>query len=325
MDDWGIRSRRWFTRYAIGVVAYNIFVILWGAFVRASGSGEGCGDNWPFCNGYMIPHSYALKTLIEFLHRSTSAIDTVLVMGLCAWGFYLYPKRHLIRRLAIMSIVLLLIEAALGAGLVLLRLNPIQMAWYLSAHLTNTMLLLGVLAITAWVGWTGVEQIRIKDAPGRFLWALPITLLICIAGAFAALGDTLFPAISFSSGFHADFSGKSNTLLKLRMTHPAFAVLGAVYLVWVAIPSFKKSEEDPERVAAVRLLVVLLTQLVVGAMNIALLTPIWMQIIHLLMADLLWLAVLLMVLERARAKHRDVLTSTTPDSSWLSTQKQHSN
>lgn len=321
MDGSGIKSRRLFAQYAMGVVAYNIFVILWGAYVRASGSGEGCGDNWPFCNGYMIPHSYALKTLIEFLHRSTSAIDTVLVVGLCAWAFYLFPKRHLVRRLAIASIVLLLVEAALGAGLVLLRLNPMQMAWYLSAHLTNTMLLLGVLVFTAWVGWTGVEQIRVREVRRPLLWALPVTLLICIAGAFAALGDTLFPAISFSSGFHADFSGKSNTLLRLRLTHPAFAVLGAVYLVWAVIPAFKKDEGDPERTAAVRVLGIVLFQLVVGAMNIALLTPIWMQIFHLLMADLLWLAVLLVVLENGRATAPQRPADTFR---WLTADKQRS-
>ena len=301
MDGSGLRSRRLFAQYAAGVVGYNIFVVLWGAFVRASGSGAGCGDNWPFCNGYMIPHSYALKTVIEFLHRGTSAIDTILVIGLCAWAFYLFPKGHLVRRLSIVSVVLLLIEAALGAGLVLLRLNPMELAWYLSAHLTNTMLLLGVLTITAWVAWSGVERIRLRGLSRRLLWALPVTLAVCITGAFAALGDTLFPAISFASGFHADFSSKSSTLLRLRLTHPAFAILGAAYLVWVTLPLLQKSDGDPERTAAARVLGTTLFQLVVGAMNVTLLTPISTQIFHLFMADLLWIGVVLMVVESARA------------------------
>ncbi len=304
MNGSGIGSRRRFAQYAAVVVGYNIFVVLWGAFVRASGSGAGCGDNWPFCNGYMIPHSYALKTLIEYLHRGTSAIDAVLVIGLCTWAFYLFPKQHLVRRLAIGSVLLLLIEAALGAGLVLLHLDPMEMAWYLSAHLTNTMLLLGVLTITARAAWTGAERIQLPGLPRRLLWALAVTLAVCVTGAFAALGDTLFPAISFASGFHADFSSHSSTLLRLRLTHPFFAILGAAYLVWVAIPLLKKGEGDSARTAAVRVLVITLFQLVVGAMNVTLLTPVWTQLFHLFVADLLWIGVVLMVLESALAQDR---------------------
>lgn len=320
MNGSGLKSRRRFAQYAAGVVGYNIFVVIWGAYVRASGSGAGCGDNWPFCNGSMIPHSYALKTIIEFLHRGTSAIDTVLVIGLCAWAFYLYPKGQLIRRLSLWSIVLLLVEAALGAGLVLLRLNPMEMAWYLSAHLTNTMLLLGVLTGTAWAAWSSAEQIGWREMPRRLRWALPVTLAVCVTGAFAALGDTLFPAISISSGFHADFSSNSSPLLRLRLTHPFFAVLGAAYLVWATVPFLRKGEEHPERTAATRVLGITFFQLAVGAMNITLLTPIWTQLFHLFMADLLWIAVVLLALECARPKDRINDAALSP-SVWLPVHK----
>lgn len=167
------------------------------------------------------------------------------------------------------------------------------------------MLLLGVLTVAARVAWTGAERIGFDGIPRRSLWALPVTLAVCITGAFAALGDTLFPAISFSSGFHADFSSQSSPLLHLRLTHPFFAILGAAYLVWVAIPLLQKGEGSAERRAGARVLGITLFQLVVGAMNITLLTPIWTQLFHLFMADLLWIGLVLMVLESVRAQTQD--------------------
>jgi heme a synthase len=306
MDGSGFRSRRRFGQYAVGVLAYNIFVVLWGAFVRATGSGAGCGDRWPFCNGTVVPHSPAMATVIEFMHRVTSGIDIALVIGMCAWAFYLYPRRHVVRRMTILSLVFLLVEAILGAGLVLLRYvakdESAGRAWYLSAHLTNTMLLLAVLTVTAWVAWTGVDYIRLHGTSRPLLWTLPVTLAVGITGAIAALGDTLFPAASFASGFHQDFSSTSSWLLRLRLLHPAIAILGAAYLIWVTVPVLRRRKEDSVGIAAARVLGITCFQLGVGAMNVTLLAPVWMQIFHLFMADVLWIAVAVMVLESGRVR-----------------------
>lgn len=304
MEGSGFRSRRRFGQYAVGVLAYNIFVVLWGAFVRATGSGAGCGDHWPFCNGTVVPHSPAVATIIEFMHRVTSGIDIALVIGMCAWTFYLYPRKHTVRRMAILSLVFLFAEAILGAGLVLLQYvakdQSAGRAWYLSAHLTNTMLLLGALTVTAWMAWTGVEYVRLHRVSRPLLWALPVTLAVGVTGAIAALGDTLFPAASFASGFHQDFSSASSWLLRLRLLHPAIAIVGAAYLVWVTVPVLRRRKEDAVGIAAARVLGITCFQLGVGAMNVALLAPVWMQIFHLFMADVLWIAVAVMVLESGR-------------------------
>jgi heme A synthase len=129
---------------------------------------------------------------------------------------------------------------------------------------------------------------------------LPVTLVVGVTGAIAALGDTLFPAASLASGFHQDFSSASSWLLRLRLLHPAVAILGAAYLIWVTIPILRRRKEDPLGTAAARVLGITSFQVGVGALNITLLAPVWMQIFHLFVADLLWLAVTVMVLESTR-------------------------
>src|ERR1700732_3618630 len=91
------------TRFAWAVVWYNVLVILWGALVRATGSGAGCGNHWPLCSGEVVPQTPALATLIEFTHRATSGIDVVLVAVLVVWAFRAFPRRHPARRGATLS------------------------------------------------------------------------------------------------------------------------------------------------------------------------------------------------------------------------------
>src|SRR5437764_4034200 len=74
-------------RYAWVVVAYNILVILWGALVRATGSGAGCGNHWPLCNGQVIPLSPRIDTVIEFTHRMMTGGASFIVLGLLVWTF----------------------------------------------------------------------------------------------------------------------------------------------------------------------------------------------------------------------------------------------
>src|SRR5581483_12012171 len=203
MDFRSSASRQWFSRFAWGVLAYNIPVILWGAYVRVSFSGDGCGDHWPFCNGQVIPHHMAAPMAIEFTHRLMTSVDSFAVIAMCIWAFLAYPKKHRVRLYSILSLVFLLVEALLGAGLVLLRLvakdQSAGRAWYLSAHLTNTMLLLAALTVTAWMAYTNSERVHWPNSSRKALGALIVTVAVSITGTIAALGDTLFPASSLSA------------------------------------------------------------------------------------------------------------------------------
>ena len=87
-------------RFAWGVLAINIVVILWGAFVRASGSGAGCGSHWPLCNGEVVPVAVQVQTVIEFTHRVTSGTAFLLVIGLLVWARRAFPVGHQVRAAA---------------------------------------------------------------------------------------------------------------------------------------------------------------------------------------------------------------------------------
>jgi len=185
-------------------------------------------------------------------------------------------------------------------------------AVYLSAHLTNTMLLLAALTVTAWLAYTNTERIRVSDIPRGIAGALFATVIVSITGAVAALGDTLFPAASLTSGMQQDFSSTSNMLLRLRMVHPAIAVIGAAYLIWIAVIVLKQHERQAAHSAATRVLMVTIFQVAVGMMNITLLAPIWMQLFHLLVADVVWIAVVVMALEMTQMKAGLRLDGKTP-------------
>jgi heme A synthase len=306
--DWSsIKSRRHFGAFAAAVLAYNIPVILWGAYVRISFSGDGCGANWPFCNGQVIPRHMAAPMAIEFTHRAMTSLDTFATLAMVIWAFLAFPKRHAVRKYSVLSLLFLFIEALLGAGLVLFRLvannQSAGRAWYLSAHLTNTLLLLSALTATAWLAYAGSERLKWGDLARRHLIALLVTIIVSVTGAIAALGDTLFPASSLVAGVRQDFSSATAALLRLRMLHPAVAVLGAAYLLWVALATIKSAGKDERLTFAAKLVVItVMLQITAGLVNIALLAPVWMQLIHLLVADLVWITVVLLALETIRVR-----------------------
>jgi cytochrome c oxidase assembly protein subunit 15/protoheme IX farnesyltransferase len=295
-------SRTWFARFAWAVLAYNIPVILWGAYVRVSFSGDGCGANWPLCGGgQLIPQNMPTPRLIEFTHRAMTSVDVIVTLLLLAWAFAAFEKRHSVRRYASLAMLFLVIEALLGAGLVLLRLVAHNASWaravYLSLHLTNTLLLLAALTATAWAAWRKAADTRIFAAPKSVVVAAAVAIAVSITGAIAALGDTLFPASSITGGLQQDFTTASSALLRLRVFHPAVAILAAAYLISICVPYLRRSEGDTARTAAARVLSLVLFQLAAGAVNIGLLAPIWMQLVHLFIADVLWIALVLLVLE----------------------------
>jgi cytochrome c oxidase assembly protein subunit 15 len=292
-------SRERFRRFAWVVLGWNIVVVLWGAYVRASGSGAGCGSRWPLCNGEMVPRAPQLATMIEFTHRISSGIALVLVAALCVWAFLRFPRGGAVRRMAALSVFFIVTEALLGAGLVLFRFVAQNesggRAIYLSAHLVNTQLLLAALVTTAFLAAPRAPRLA-GSWPGTPLAVLLTSLVVSITGAVAALGDTLYPASSLAAGMLRDFSPASSLLLRLRLLHPALAIAGGAY---IAIAAFSRTHMQQTRGPAFAATLLAMSQLCAGALNVVLRAPIWMQIVHLLLADLLWIALILLLL-RAR-------------------------
>ncbi len=246
----GTASRRKFARFAWIVLAYNLAVILWGAYVRASFSGDGCGARWPTCSGQFLPTEMGTPKLIEFTHRMMTSLDSLATISLVVWAFLAFPKKHAVRRYSVLAMIFLLIEALLGAGLVLFRYVAHDVsagrAWYLSLHLTNTMLMMGAYTITAWLASHEQNAIKLWNVSAKLRIAVLITFAVSITGAIAALGDTLFPATSLANGMAQDFTSGSSLLLRLRLLHPAVAILSAVYLLWAAFGAMQgRAEESP--------------------------------------------------------------------------------
>jgi cytochrome c oxidase assembly protein subunit 15 len=280
-------------QFAWVVVGYNLLVILWGALVRATGSGAGCGNHWPLCNGQVIPLSPGLHTVIEFTHRCMTGGSIFFVAGLLVWTFRGTKRGQAARVLAVASMALLVNEAFLGAVLVKLGYvtgnQSIGRVVVLSIHLSNTLLLLAALTLTARLLGTAQMWCELGGGGVKKIWAivgLAATLVVGVSGSLAALGDTLFPASSLRAAFAQDFAAGSPWLLRWRGVHPASAVLAGIFVLWLA--------GQAKRGGAGRLSGVVLGllgfQLALGLVDVLLLAPVWMQILHLLGADLYWVA-----------------------------------
>ena len=286
-------------RFAWLLLAYNIAVILWGAYVRASGSGAGCGSHWPLCNGEVFPRQPATATLIEFSHRITSGLALLGVVALFLWTRRVRPPGDAARRAAAASVIFMFGEAAVGAGLVLFRLvadnASMARALFMAAHLTNTFVLLAALALTAWwLSTSGVPTFRERPRAAS-MWAFTAAafLVASISGAVAALGDTLYPSASLTDGLRADLSTTSHFLIRLRLLHPVLAV-SAVALAMLLAPRLPlRTDRTGQQLARV-VIVVAGLQVVAGLTNVLLLAPVWMQIVHLLLADGVWIALVLL-------------------------------
>ena|ERR1700733_381039 len=279
-------------RFAWAVVGYNVLVVLWGALVRATESGAGCGNNWPLCNGVAIPVSPTLHTIIEFTHRQMVTGDVIAVVGVLVWTFRASIKGAAARVFAVASTLLLINEASLGALLVKLGYvtgnRSIGRVVVLSIHLSNTLLLLAALTLTALMLGTRQMWARLGGVRGRgfALAGLLATVVVGVSGSLAALGDTLFPAASLSAAMAQDFATGSPWLLRVRWVHPASAVVAALFVIWlVARAGWLRSQW---------VVGLLGFQFALGLADIVLLAPTWMQIVHLLGADLYWIALVIL-------------------------------
>lgn len=305
---------RGLARFAWGVLVYNLAVVAWGAFVRASGSGAGCGRHWPLCNGEVVPRPKSIETIIEATHRATSGLAFIAVAVLLVWVFRALPRRHHARKGATYAMIFMVGEAALGAGLVLFELvgmdASLKRAFSMILHLGNTFLLIGSIALTAY--WLSSPRAA-HPAPSRassrsasgaeFLEKIGLfaslggVLVLGGSGAIAALGDTLFPAASLREGLAQDLSPVAHVFLRLRLLHPFLALgTGSLVLATAALVRARTRSAVVRRwsYAVTALFVV---QFSAGLLNLVLLAPVFMQLVHLLLADATWIALVLLAWE----------------------------
>ena len=275
--------------------AYLIAVILFGAWVRISHSGDGCGSNWPTCHGEIIPVAPSTATLIEFTHRLTSGLCGVFGLALLAWSWKRFGRGPVTKAVAL-TVLFIIFEGAIGAGLVLGELvaddDSVARAVVIALHLSNTLALTAFAALAA---WRSGQQSPVEFLPRRRVacWAgLGLVVVTAMSGAVTALGDTLFPkdvviGPSVFAQVRDDLSASGHFLVRLRLLHPAVAIVAAGYLIWLL-----SSEADGNRHARAAMYLVA-AEVAIGFFNIGLSAPGWLQIIHLLVAQGLWAALIL--------------------------------
>jgi cytochrome c oxidase assembly protein subunit 15 len=264
-------------RFAALTLGVMVVVILEGAVVRATGSGAGCGNHWPLCNGDFFPHHPRLATVIEYVHRSLTGICSTLLIGLIAWTFLARPAGHRARKAVVWSGILLLTEAALGAVLVkggYVEANASNARVFVQGvHFTNTMLLLAAITLSWW--WLRDRKPEHSaETPHWIAWtALACTLVVGATGAVAALADTLFPSPDLRTALLQDFNAAAPLLIKMRWMHPAAAVVGLGCAIWLSV----KLRSRLGRIV----LALIVAQFVLGTADVLLLAPTWMQVLHL--------------------------------------------
>ena len=307
------RSAHTYARAAWLFLGYTVLVILWGALVRATLSGDGCGDHWPLCNGDVVPVAPSTETLVELTHRITSGFAWIGALGMFAWSRRRFEAGHRARKGAFWSLFFMTTEALVGAGLVIFRMvadNPDHArGWWAIAHLCNTFLLLGALTLHArWA--TRPEPLVLRGTHPRMVLAgLVGMLLVGATGAIAALGDTLFPVSSLAEGFAQDLDPASHLFLQLRGLHPLIALGVAAFLAAYGGALVSRGFARGPALAVASLAI---AQIGLGFLNVALLAPVWLQLVHLLVADALWIALTLLGATPASAHDRDDVEVDAP-------------
>jgi heme A synthase len=289
-----------FARFAWGVLTLNLGVILWGAVVRATGSGAGCGSHWPLCNGTVVPLTPPIATLIEFAHRLSSGLAFLVVVAMVVWARRAYPAGHRVRWGAGAAMACMIAETLAGAGLVVFHWVADDVSLgrviVMPIHLTITFSLFTALALTAW--WaSGGAPLRLSK-PDATTWllggSLLATLITGMAGAITALGDTVLPVASLTPGAYANLASSAQLLVGLRVWHPLIAIVDGAFVLFVA--NHVRVSRAGVFVArfSTTLTALFLLELGAGALNVFLQVPVWMQLTHLWLANLVWITLVLL-------------------------------
>ncbi len=280
-----------------------LFIIAWGAWVRLSGSGAGCGDHWPLCNGEVIPLSASWKTYTEYIHRFTTGLFGLTVLLQIFFSHREYPKGHPVIKGSYALLIMTFIESLIGAVLVkrglVVNNTSAERAMVVGLHLVNTMFLLATFVHSHFfmkVSGKMPKRTPLSDARKEYLLGFVGLALILIVGAFGAitaLGNTLFPSENLISGIASDFNQSSPFLIRLRIYHPMVAVLmGAFWIALIHIMSPEEARNIELQKWGQALSILIFVALGFGLLNWLLMAPVWGAMVHLIIADLVWMGCL---------------------------------
>ena len=273
--------------YAKAGLLLSIASILAGAFVRATGSGDGCGATWPTCKGKIIPTLSDTSELIEFSHRSVSGVLLVVTLIIFA-KTRKFQKESLVRTVTNYLTFFVIFEALIGAVIVIFEwvgLNSsLPRIIAVPIHLVNTFGLLGSYAILYKILQDDLQNIK-NMFNKNFLLISSLFLLSGATGSITALADVLFPSASFVEGFLADFDRTSEVLTRLRILHPIISSTLSIVLYVYATGIRKKYN-----VSVKPLQILILIAVFLGVINVLSNIVLPLSILHLAIADFLWIS-----------------------------------
>jgi len=284
---------------AWATLGVTVVTIVMGAVVRATHSGDGCGPNWPTCEGTLVlPGTSDRAQLIEFSHRAISGVSLIAVVILAVMVFRAYVAGHPARKAALWSVGLMIVEALIGAVIVLYgwvaddRSAARQVS--VPVHLVNTFLLTAVLTYTLWLV-EGYARPALRAVPVRTKAILGLAvalLLVAATGATTSLADTMFAAETLAEGIRQDFDRESELIVRLRVLHPIVAISAGTLIAWFTWRHLDEIEARGHARAARILVFGIVAQASLGFVHIALVTPIATGLLHLLIAQVLWIALM---------------------------------
>lgn len=288
-----------FANFAWFNLIYNLLVVAFGVFLRASGSGDGCGENWPFCTGDKNPANGPWASLIESSHRISTVLVGLFSFIMLGWSFRSFAKGHPVKKFAVAYFVFTLLEGLIGRHLVVNGLvtsnDTVQRAIWMAIHVLSTFVLLGSIA-GAGLSASGIRPPNFKGQ-GVVGWLLGFgfvgTMLLGVSGAISAFGHQVRPDV-------ADLSERLKPAAfwasKLAIAHPIGSASIGLFLLLMS-GMIQHLRPDPFVKNASKMVSSLLViQMCLGALNIVLKAPIPMQMIHLVMADLNWISIVVLAM-----------------------------
>lgn len=291
-----IMTKPQYKKLAFSLLIYTVLVILWGAWVRISHSGDGCGDTWPLCHGQLIPEAQRAKTWVEYAHRLMSGIYGFVVIYFWWGARKLYPKNSFAYKAALATLIFMITEAALGAKLVLFKLvttndTPFR-AFAMALHQINSFMLTGAVALT-YASATLSSELPPPSAQYKRYRYLPwVIVIVGITGAWASLSNSLFPTQNLLDGLLADFSSQSHFLVRLRGLHPFFATLGVGSMALFFWLKAQTSEDARLQKKSLQMSLILVVGICFGVLTLLLHAPAWMKLVHLTLAQTIWILLL---------------------------------
>ena len=292
-----------FGNVALFLLGYTFLVVLWGAWVRISRSGDGCGQSWPLCHGQVLPQELGTSpTLsIEFFHRLSSGLYGIFLLVFFIWALRIFPSGHGARKGALLCLIFTVSEALIGAHLVLKGLvvdNASSLrALSMGLHLINTFFLTGSLILTHHL--SQYQRPQWVRPPLQALLGSGLALLFFFilggSGTIATLASQLFPSSGLYEGFQQDFSSQGPWFLQWRILHPLLG-LSSLLLFLYLLAVLKPFHSSPQKVFRWPLHWTLLSCIALGLSSLLLLSPSWAKLSHLLLAHLFYVCLLKLLL-----------------------------